>query len=405
MSSSSPKRPSPPAPDPNWEDELHGPHGKPSRAAPDSKDELLAHAVLRIEPEPLDAIDDFGELDRVTLPPPTGMADHVARMMAEAAMLDDVEDFDNEGDRPTPLFELEPPPFPQRGVRQNEPTPRAPLPAMRDIPVRPLAPREPAPAPRGGPLRAPTPAPFRSPRGGPLRVPTPAPFATPLGGPLRSSTPEPFSAPPSSGPLRVPADEPFPSVRAREASGPPPSTRAPTPPQGRAPRASTTPIPGVPSRPTAQRPTTPAPPPPRARDRVPSSLDLEDLADLPAVLGFDGLDLDEPASDPTPRPRIAHLPVRPRARSVSSSSFAAPPISEPAISPPFASLDPAELAAELSGLVSASSSRSGSAAVASARVESTEVVSAPVESPRTEVVSAVDSMADGAAVGDASAGD
>src|SRR5262245_27264130 len=96
-----PKRPGLPAPDPNWEMELHG--SQPARkAGPESKDPLLAHALLRSEPDPLDLSDDFSDLERSTLPPPEAMSAHVARMMAQAAL---IEGDEHEGDRPTPLHE------------------------------------------------------------------------------------------------------------------------------------------------------------------------------------------------------------------------------------------------------------------------------------------------------------
>ncbi len=103
-----PKRPGLPVPDPNWEMELHGGAPAARKGGPESKDEMLAHALLRAEPDPLDLGDDFGELERTTLPPPEAMNDHVARMMAQAELSDRL---DNDGDRPTPLFEEDGLPF------------------------------------------------------------------------------------------------------------------------------------------------------------------------------------------------------------------------------------------------------------------------------------------------------
>jgi hypothetical protein len=102
MSPPSVKRPAPPAPDPNWELELHAPAG--AGRPPDSKDPMLAHALLHAEPDPFDLdLGEFGELERTTLPPPEAMSDHVARMMAEASRLEEAEE---EGDRPTPLLDV-----------------------------------------------------------------------------------------------------------------------------------------------------------------------------------------------------------------------------------------------------------------------------------------------------------
>lgn len=123
----SPKRPGPPVPDPNWERELHGSAAGSRKAGPESKDPLLAHALLRAEPEPLDLeldleiggpaarvsppfptgpskLDELSDLDRTTAPPPEAMSVHVARMMAQAQLM---EELDDEGDRPTPLLESE----------------------------------------------------------------------------------------------------------------------------------------------------------------------------------------------------------------------------------------------------------------------------------------------------------
>lgn len=299
---SPPKRPAPPVPDPNWEVELHGPSASARRPPPESRDELLAHAVLR-EPEPLDLIDDFADLERVTVPPPAGMDDHVARMMAEAALLEDV---DNEGDRPTPLLEVEPPPFGASGkgrppvARPGEASPRAPAQAPR------LAPRTPPP-------------PFAAGRGAPAHLPAPAP-------------PLPFEAvrPAEPAPKRPATPLPFAAVRPAE----PAPRRAPTPVPQRAP----TPAPfAIRQREPVVRPASVRPP--EGMRRI-SSLDIEDL---PAVFSLDGLSLDEPASEP------GTAGVRaPSRESAVSPSLAMPPSSEPAISPPFASIDPVDLAAELS---------------------------------------------------------
>lgn len=97
---SQPKRPGLPAPDPNWELELH-PERASRKPSPDSRDEMLAHALLRAEPDPVPGKpDEFGDPEsRRTLPPPGAISDHVARMMAEAAELDDsLSGFEQERD-------------------------------------------------------------------------------------------------------------------------------------------------------------------------------------------------------------------------------------------------------------------------------------------------------------------
>ena len=83
---SQPKRPAIPAPDPNWELELHAPLVAGLRKpVSEGRDELLAHALLRKEPAPFEAAEEFGDGEsRRTLPPPGSMSDHVARLMAEA---------------------------------------------------------------------------------------------------------------------------------------------------------------------------------------------------------------------------------------------------------------------------------------------------------------------------------
>ncbi|MBK8253712.1 MAG: hypothetical protein IPK82_13725 [Polyangiaceae bacterium] len=361
--SSSPKRPSPPAPDPNWEMELHGPPAK-RKTTGDSRDEMLAHAVLRIEQDPFDLTDEFGDTDRVTLPPPTGMDDHVAKMMAEAALLEDVE---NEGDRPTPLIEVEAAVF-TRPVRQSEPTPRAPIPATSSTraaspgPVRtqPTQMRtqseavrtQPAPQPSRIVPRSITPVPFAAARPSatnpqasgvtrsPVRAPTPAPFAAPrpaprtpppvapARSPVRASTPAPFAAP-QPAPRTPPPAAP---VIAR------PAVRAPTPAPFPAPRAAPK---NAPAAPHAAVRATAALPPEGARDRIPSSLDFDDL---PAVFAFG--DLDEPASVP---PRSA-----PISDPAISPSLMSPPISEPAISPPFGSVDSKRFGAAVGGVAARS---------------------------------------------------
>lgn len=91
------KRPAPPAPDPNWELELHPPPGGAKKAPPESRDPMLAHALLQAsEPDPLDLeldmLDEATDVERTTLPPPEAMSDHVARMMAEASLFEDADD-------------------------------------------------------------------------------------------------------------------------------------------------------------------------------------------------------------------------------------------------------------------------------------------------------------------------
>lgn len=139
----SPKRQGPPVPDPNWELELHGPAAAPRKAGPDSKDPMLAHALLRAEPDPLDIdfdleipgpgrpsppfptgpgrLDELSDLERTTSPPPEAMNVHVARMMAQAQL---IEDLDDEGDRPTPLIDSERLPLlPPNGLVAQAPEP------------------------------------------------------------------------------------------------------------------------------------------------------------------------------------------------------------------------------------------------------------------------------------------
>lgn len=325
--SSPPKRPAPPAPDPNWEVELHGPPPPARKPRAESKDEMLAHAVTRSEPEPLELSEDFNDLERVTVPPPAGMDDHVARMMAEAELL---EGLDDEGDRPTPLFEVEPPPVQARpGARSGDPArpaPHATKPSGRD--ARPPPARDPA----GGALpRRATPPPFAMvpPVKPVLTRATPPPFAA-----VRPAEPEPARAPRAASPARALTPAP---MRAAAAA------REPAPPQKR----SLTPAP------VAVRPRAPViqsqPPPPREERRI-SSLDLEDL---PAVFSLDGLSLDEPASSRgggreigEPAPTSARMSA-PFTDPAISPSLALPPTSEPAISPPFGSLDPLVLSDEL----------------------------------------------------------
>ena len=73
------KRPAPPAPDPNWELELHPPPGGAKKAPPESRDPMLAHALLQAsEPDPLDLeldmLDEATDVERTTLPPPEAMS-------------------------------------------------------------------------------------------------------------------------------------------------------------------------------------------------------------------------------------------------------------------------------------------------------------------------------------------
>ncbi len=169
----SPKRPGPPVPDPNWELELHGPAAGPRKAGPDSKDPMLAHALLRAEPEPLDIdfeleipapgrpsppfptgpgrLDELSDVDRTTSPPPEAMNVHVARMMAQAQLIEELvddEELDDEGDRPTPLIESDRLPLlPPNGLVAKAPEParevRPAAAAPRGVAVR-FATREPA---------------------------------------------------------------------------------------------------------------------------------------------------------------------------------------------------------------------------------------------------------------------
>jgi hypothetical protein len=273
------KRPSPPAPDPNWERDLHASGGLIE--PPESKDPLLAHALLHTEPEPLELFDDFADLERSTLPPPEAMSDHVARMMAEASR-NEVDD--DEGDRPTPLIEQPLPPQ-ARPRLGSAPDRRDPTPS----PVRaPVAERR-APAPVGAmPRREPAPAPVRAPVME-RREPTPAPVRAPVME-RRAPTPPPMKAPvmerraPTPAPVRAPVME----------------RRAPTPPPGRIPAMAEQ------SAPAAVLDRSSAP-----------TIELDDLSDLPAVFGFalDDVAIEEPGSK------------------------MAIPFSEPAISPPFDSGD------------------------------------------------------------------
>ena len=161
----SPKRPGPPVPDPNWELELHGSAAGSRRSGPDSKDPLLAHALLRSEPEPIEidfdlelgpagrvsppfatgpaALDDLSDMDRATAPPPEAMSTHVARMMAQAQLMAELDD---EGDRPTPIIESERLPLlPGNGLFARAPEPH-PAPAWD---ARPSPQQDVRPAPRG----------------------------------------------------------------------------------------------------------------------------------------------------------------------------------------------------------------------------------------------------------------
>jgi hypothetical protein len=88
---SPPKRPGPPAPDPNWELELHPQPPGAADGAPLSagKDEMLAHALHRHAPRKAPILEEIhDEEERSTQPPMEGMTDHVARMMAEAELLE-----------------------------------------------------------------------------------------------------------------------------------------------------------------------------------------------------------------------------------------------------------------------------------------------------------------------------
>ena len=318
-----PKRPGLPVPDPNWELELHGPVGDARKGGPESKDEMLAHALLRAEPDPLDLelapparpsapelVDEFGDVDRTTLPPPEAMSLHVARMMAQAELIETLED---EGDRPTPLIEDERFSTQRSGVAGREgrsPAGREPRPSRpraaaavvrfetdrKDTPLMQLdvgdfgLPR----APSGSLPAVPSGSPARSAPGSAARPPPAAPARTPPAAPARS---------PSGGYSRV----------SPGAAGASPSVETRAAPVGRM---------------EMERKPTPEP---LSLARVPHSQGALDLSDLPAVFALDAFGMDEPSSEAAVSPTFA----------------ASPPSSEPAISPPFASLDALELAAEL----------------------------------------------------------
>lgn len=362
------KRPAPPAPDPNWELELHPPPGGGKKAAPESRDPMLAHALLQAsEPEPLDLdlLDEATDVERTTLPPPEAMSDHVARMMAEASLF---EDADDTGDRPTPLIEV---PSSLRGhaaegaqafarearptVRDARPSPgRHGPPRARDS--RPSSPRadvRDAHA-RPSPARDVRPAAPRDER----RV---VPPALP-GGPDRTRAAAPASAPPAA-PARPPS---WTNMPAAQPARPPSRTNMPAAQPARPPSWKSMPAvqparpPSRANLPAAKGPSAPAAAPSEPRPR----LDSLDFSDLPAVFAFDGLDMDEPAlGEVAPRPVSAGPPpLPPDAPSfgpLSDDTWAEPalspapadpwsdpaitpmpePWSEAAISPPFDSED------------------------------------------------------------------
>jgi hypothetical protein len=310
-------------PDPNWEQELHGSAAGSRKVGPESKDPLLAHALLRAEPEPLDLdldlelgpvgrvsppfstgpgkLDELGDVDRATAPPPEAMHSHVARMMAQAQLM---EELDDEGDRPTPLIESERLPLlPGYGPVAKAPEPR-PLTAPRGVAVR-----------------------FE-----PDRKETPLVHVDAAAKELARAEHKGLAPPPRHSPPRG-----MPAVPAPRHSPPRgiPAVPAPrhSPPRGMpavpAPRHS--PPRGIPAAPVPRHS------PPRG---------MPDLSDLPAVFSLDGLD--EPVADSALAPPLpSEAAISP---AVISPSLAGAPISEPAISPPFASIDPLELAAELGAL-------------------------------------------------------
>jgi len=334
------------------------------------RDEMIAHALMRgAARRKLDSIDEIGDSElRATLPPPEEMANHVARMMAEAAKLEAAE---HEGDRPTmegfepsndgyepklaaPVRERTPGAAPVRAagsvaVRpstavpvRHSPQPFGevrPVPAARTATLQqqfgtsppPAAPVRHAsqpigavrPVPAGSVRHSPQPFPAArpSPAGSVRHSPQPFPAARPSPGASPHHSPQPFPAVRPSGggisaslsPQPFPAVRPPPAVPARPASGPRPSPVTPGPP----PRPPSGP------RPSPPKPTTPSP----ARGHTPLELpDLSDLSDLPAVFSLDSWGPEQPASD-----------------AAISPSFDIGPLSPAAISAPFASLELPEL--------------------------------------------------------------
>lgn len=362
------KRPAPPAPDPNWELELHPPPGGAKKAPPESRDPMLAHALLQAsEPDPLDLeldmLDEATDVERTTLPPPEAMSDHVARMMAEASLF---EDADDTGDRPTPLVEVpsslrgspeggpaltrdvrpairEARPSQQRDgrhglarARDSRPSsPRADVRDARDArqaparEVRPAAPRDERKAlphvDRGrvaaaGPASAPPAAPARPPSW------TSLPAAQPARPPSRTNVPA------AQAPVRPPSRTNMPAA---QPARPPSRTNMPATQQPVRPPSWT-------NMPASKGPSAAAAPAPDPRQR----LDSLDFSDLPAVFAFDGLEMDEPAvGETTPRPVSAKPPpLPPDAPSfgpltddtwaeASPSPSALDPWSDPAITP------------------------------------------------------------------------
>ncbi|MFO0585978.1 MAG: hypothetical protein U0441_00495 [Polyangiaceae bacterium] len=316
------KRPGPPAPDPNWERELHPPPGGARKGPPDARDPLLAHAVLQArEPDPLDLplFDDPTEVDRATVPPPEEMSDHVARMMAQASALDDVDDV---GDRPTPLVEL-PPSF--RKQLDSSPSRREVSPAP-----------PPARAPWAGAAKDARPAPARA---------APAP---PIGRPPRGvGAPDPRVDPGDDGWQMKPAVEPPPRSLPR-AEPPPPSgaLRANIAAIHPVRSASRPNVPAAqPARP-ASRPNMPAVQPPARPASRPNMPAVQPPArpvsrpNMPAV---------QPARPPSSTGFAATRPVRPPSRgdmaAVRPASAQAPATAAPPIDLRLDSLDFSELPA------------------------------------------------------------
>jgi len=295
------KRPGPPVPDPNWERDFHPPAA--GAQGPESKDPLLAHAVLHhAEPDPLDLdlFDELNDLERTTVPPPEAMHDHVARMMAEASLF---EAFDDTGDRPTPLIEVpdgvnhlgdvfsdsmppvlfgsKPPaaPSPPRDVKPPPlPTPRETKPATPRE-TKPLAARETHGA-AGAPIAA-------------VQVKQVARAA----GPHEARSPSVTMSAQSASPVA--------SQRNGKGSGQYSAISPRTVPKGRSD------LPPKKTEPLVEPATAHAGPPSKPSQ---PRIDSLDFSDLPAVFALDGWEVDDPA-------------------------LSEPAISPPVISPPFDSAD------------------------------------------------------------------
>lgn len=319
------KRPGPPVPDPDWEKDFH-----PAQAGaqgPESRDPLLAHAVLhRAEPEPidLDLFDELSDLERTTVPPPEAMQDHVARMMAEASLF---EEFDDTGDRPTPLVEV------PDGVTSvvdsaQDSMPAAlrfPTPVTQPIPKYPGPPpneRAPAQRPAASALVAhpPEAIPRREPK--PVMAPQHAREKPPAAAPIAAVQVKQVSRAAAASPARAeasgPASDESPSIpgvlvqRNGKGSGQYSAVMPRSPAKARSevpPRKAAEAPDDRPTTPTASKPSEPR-------------IDSLDFSDLPAVFALDGLDVDDPA-------------------------LSEPAISPPVISPPFDSADLERAGAEL----------------------------------------------------------